>query len=311
MKVYVSQGHENGIGLEVFFKTCLLLPKEDLNLIQLVAFKSPVEKTLSSLKHPFLLTDSFVCLSGVSIPVIWLDKIKYSQTFSALNAAMDLASRDGILYTLPSSKDQFPSFPGHTEYFRKFYKNDNLGMFFSSSNLQVLLLSDHVPISQLSKILSENLIYSRLKLSLDSLSKWGWPVENVFVSGLNPHGGEHGLIGNEDIRISKVIKRLTSETKFKMSGPWPGDTMIFEKKKPYDLLVYPFHDQGLGVFKSIQGFIGSNITLGLPYLRFSPDHGTAFGLYGKNSADYRGCSFSLKQALKTLTRISYGQNSSY
>jgi 4-hydroxy-L-threonine phosphate dehydrogenase PdxA len=87
--------------------------------------------------------------------------------------------------------------------------------------------------------------------------------------------------------------------------------MLFEQRSSEDLLVYLFHDQGLGVFKGLQGFIGSNITLGLPYPRFSPDHGTSFQLFGLNKADYRGCEFSLKQAVMMLEKLSYGKNSSH
>jgi ATP-dependent Clp protease ATP-binding subunit ClpC len=119
------------------------------------------------------------------------------------------------------------------------------------------------------------------------------------------------LIGQEDERVGHAIKRLRNEFKIEMSGPIPGDTMVLEKKSSNDLFIYIFHDQGLGVFKSLQGFIGSNITLGLPFYRFSPDHGTSFGLFGKNMADYRGCSYSLKEALETLKRVSNGKNSSH
>ncbi len=96
-----------------------------------------------------------------------------------------------------------------------------------------------------------------------------------------------------------------------VSGPYPGDTMLLEKNSKEDLLIYLFHDQGLGVFKGLQGFIGSNITLGLPYPRFSPDHGTSFALFGKNKADYRGCQFALKEALGLLKKVEHGKNSSH
>jgi 4-hydroxythreonine-4-phosphate dehydrogenase len=138
-----------------------------------------------------------------------------------------------------------------------------------------------------------------------------WPVKRVFISGLNPHAGENGLIGNEDARVSSAIKRLRSNLKIEMSGPFPGDTMLLEKKRPEDLLIYLFHDQGLGIFKGLQGFIGSNITLGLPFPRFSPDHGTSFSLFGRNEADYRGCEFSLRQTLQLVKKGSNGKNTSH
>lgn len=311
MKVYVSQGHEKGIGLEVFFKSCLLLGEKDLSRIQLLAYKSSVEETLKSLQVPYQLTESSVEIATTVVPVTWIEGKNISESFTSLELGMRLSESGGVLYTLPTSKDQFPGFPGHTEYFRAFYKRSDLGMFFSSPKLQVLLLSDHVPVNQLSEVMTEELIYRRLKVALMSLVEWNWPTKRILISGFNPHAGEHGLIGNEDQRITAAMKRLKSELKLDMSGPLPGDTMLLEQKSREDILVYVFHDQGLGVFKGLQGFIGSNITLGLPYPRFSPDHGTSFSLFGRNVADYRGCAYSLKEALNMLKKVSYGKDSGH
>lgn len=311
MKVYVSQGHEKGIGLEVFFKSCILMRKHDLQLIKLLAFEPAVIETLTHMKLPFKLQNNSIEISGISLQVEWLNQINHSQSFTALELSMKLSEGAGVLFTLPTSKDQFPGFAGHTEYFRAFYHRPELGMFFSSPKMQVLLLSDHVPVNKLSEIMTEELIYSRLHTALKTLKKWSWPVKRILVSGLNPHAGENGLIGDEDTRISAAIRRLKVEFKLDILGPLPGDTMLLEQKSSQDLLVYLFHDQGLGVFKGLQGFIGSNITLGLPYPRLSPDHGTSFGLYGKNQADYRGCAYSLNEAVNMLKKVAYGKNSSH
>lgn len=311
MKVYVTQGHEEGIGLEVFFKSCLLMKKTDLSLLKLLAFKNSVNETLISLHLPFELHADGVEVGGVKIDVEWLDQVTHSQSFTSLELGMRLAESGGVLFTLPTSKDQFPGFPGHTEYFRAMYKKPDLGMFFSSPKIQVLLLSDHVAVNKLSETLTENVIYDRLLTAIKTLEKWNWPTKRILISGFNPHAGENGLIGNEDQRVSTAIKRLSSKTKIDMKGPIPGDTMLLEQTSPSDLLVYLFHDQGLGVFKGLQGFIGSNITLGLPYPRFSPDHGTSFSLFGKNQADYRGCAFSLKEAVNMLKKVSHGKNSGH
>jgi 4-hydroxythreonine-4-phosphate dehydrogenase len=311
MKLYVTQGHEKGIGLEVFFKSCLLMRPADLKLVKLFAYEETVKNTLVSLKLPFTILEEGVNIAGSIIDVGWPKEVNFSQSFTTLELAMKLSEISGVLFTLPTSKDQFPGFAGHTEYFRAFYRRPEMGMFFSSPKLQVLLLSDHIPVNQLSMVMTQDVIYERLLLSLETLSRWNWPIKKILISGLNPHAGENGLIGHEDQRVSAAIKRLASKTKLDMAGPMPGDTMVLEQKSPQDLLVYLFHDQGLGVFKGLQGFIGSNITLGLPYPRFSPDHGTSFGLYGKNIADYRGCAFSLKEAVNMLKKVSHGKNTSH
>ncbi len=311
MKVYVSQGHEKGIGLEVFFKSCTFISKADLQLIKLLAFKTSVNDTLTHMRLPFKLLNNSIEISGINIQVEWLDQINHSQSFTALELGMKLSESLGVLFTLPTSKDQFPGFAGHTEYFRAFYHKPELGMFFSSPRMQVLLLSDHVPINKLSEIMTEELIYLRLKQALKTLQHWNWPIKRILVAGLNPHAGENGLIGDEDTRVTTAVRRLKAELKLDILGPLPGDTMLLEQKSTHDLLVYLFHDQGLGVFKGLQGFIGSNITLGLPYPRFSPDHGTSFSLFGKNQADYRGCAYSLNEAVNMLKKVTYGKNSSH
>lgn len=311
MKVYVTQGHEEGIGLEVFFKSCLLMHKSDLECIKLLAFKNAVTETLITLSVPFEIYENHIELAGVSISVEWLETVHHSQSFTSLELGMKLSESGGVLFTLPTSKDQFPGYAGHTEFFRAFYHRPELGMFFSSPKLQVLLLSDHIAVKNLSSTLSEEVIYDRLSNAVKALEKWNWPTKRILISGMNPHAGENGLIGDEDSRITNAIKRLRSKIKIYMKGPIPGDTMLLEQTSPSDLLVYLFHDQGLGVFKGLQGFIGSNITLGLPYPRFSPDHGTSFSLFGKNQADYRGCAFSLKEAVKILKKVSYGKNSGH
>ncbi len=311
MKVYVSQGHEAGIGLEVFFKSCLVFSIKELKHIELIAYQHSVKVTLDSMKINFLIKEDGLLFGGIFLQVIWLKEKILSETLHSLNHAMKLSESGGVLYTLPTSKDQFISHAGHTEYFRDVYENPHLGMFFSAPSLKVLLLSDHVPVSDLSHFLTEEVIYQRLETAFSTFAAWRWPTERIIVSGLNPHAGENGLIGSEDSRIYTSIRRLKNKYKFDITGPFPGDTMLFEQRSPKDILVYLFHDQGLGVFKTAQGFIGSNITLGLPYPRFSPDHGTSFKLFGKNLADYRGCAYSLREAISMLKRISNGKDSGH
>lgn len=300
MKVFVSQGHEAGIGLEVFFKSSMLLTTHELQKIKLVAFRESVKQTLTTLKLPFEIHANSLLLAGQTLEVEWLKKKNFSESLDSLNLCMDYAEAGGVLFTLPTSKDQFKGHAGHTEYFRDRYQNPHLGMFFSAPTLKVLLLSDHVAINNLSQHLTEETIYKKLETAFSTLAAWRWPHGKIIVSGLNPHAGEGGLIGTEDARVKASIKRLNNKYKFEITGPFPGDTMLFEQRSPLDILVYLFHDQGLGVFKSTQGFIGSNITLGLPFPRFSPDHGTSFKLFGKNQADYRGCLYSLREAISML-----------
>jgi 4-hydroxy-L-threonine phosphate dehydrogenase PdxA len=311
MKVYVSQGHERGIGSEVFLKSCLLLSATEVAQLELVAYADAIAATLQSLNYDFEIGTNFLRYGGISLSARWLSAVEFSQSFTALKLAMQLSEDGGVLFTLPTAKDQFPASPGHTEFFRSFYQRSDLGMFFSAPRLKMLLLTDHLPVSRLADELTEDFMLARVDRALNQLQQWNWPVNQVLISGLNPHAGEGGMIGQEDQRVTNIINKLRTKYKFSISGPWPGDTMVLEQKSPADLLVYLYHDQGLGVFKALQGFIGSNITLGLPYPRVSPDHGTSFSLYGKNAADYRGCSHALSDALDLLQRVQHGKNSSH
>ena len=126
MKIYVTQGHQEGIGLEVFFKSCLFLTSKQLSTLNLLAYKKSVNETLITLKLHFILEDHCVDVSGIKIPVTWLLEENHSQSFTALQLGMKLAESGGVLYTLPTSKDQFPGFAGHTEYFRHFYRKPEL-----------------------------------------------------------------------------------------------------------------------------------------------------------------------------------------
>jgi 4-hydroxythreonine-4-phosphate dehydrogenase len=312
MKVYVTQGHEEGIGLEVFLKTCLFLNQDDLNKITLIAFKQAVQETLISLHLPFELQVETIVLIQKKIHVLWLEDMNVSQSFSALEMGMKLAETGGVLFTLPTSKDQFPGQAGHTEYFRHFYRKPDIGMFFSSPLMQCLLITDHVPVKDLSELLTEERLFKSLETFCRTLTTWNWGIGKIFVAGLNPHAGESGLIGNEDERVRNSIKRIRDKFKIDITGPYPGDTILRERKSPDDVIVYLFHDQGLALFKGLSGLIGSNISLGLPYPRFSPDHGTSFALFGKNKADYRGCQYSLEEALVQLKRLEHdGQNTGH
>ena len=306
--IYVSQGHEDGIGLEVFFKSCLMMSQERLNKISLVAYRDSVEKTIKTMRLPFEIGPQHMELSGLRLKCDWQERVHHSQSLSCLKFAMEKCDKSGVLFTLPTSKDQFAGHAGHTEFFREYYKNDYLGMFFSGPRLKVLLLSDHIPLRELSTTLTQDLLYNRLSCSIASMARWKIPFAKILVSGLNPHAGEGGLIGDEDSRVAHIIQSLRKRNRFKIAGPFPGDSMYLEKTHNDDLLVYCFHDQGLGVFKGLKGLIGANITLGLPYPRVSPDHGTSFGLFGRNLADHRGCAFALKEAETLLGKIFYGEN---
>ena len=131
-------------------------------------------------------------------------------------------------------------------------------------------------------------IYNKVKTAIPFFVN-NFKLNTITFAGINPHAGENGLIGTGDENISRAIDILAKEySNIKFFGPLSGDTLHLKSNSINDLLIYCFHDQALSYFKSKTGFLGANITIGLDYLRVSVDHGTAFDLYGKNSADYLG-----------------------
>lgn len=304
--IYVTQGHERGIGLEVFLKAALLLAPASLKNITLIADNHSLLETLKTLDLDFELTYDEVSYGGITIKIQELQNGLGSESKRALDQGIKLCEKDpaSILFTLPTSKDQLDSQAGHTEYFRHYYQNKHIPMFFYGPDYQVLLLSDHEPIHKLSSLLKKDYLNQKLTLTLDAMKKWSFPLSRVLISGLNPHAGEGGILGHEEDELKMILPQLRQKYKdLEIHGPIPGDTMVFSLRNEKDLLVYWYHDQGLGVFKGHHGLIGANITLGLPFLRMSVDHGTAFDLYGKNQADERGCYYVLKLANEFSQRM--------
>ncbi|MCE3011905.1 MAG: 4-hydroxythreonine-4-phosphate dehydrogenase PdxA [Proteobacteria bacterium] len=315
--ISISQGHEKGIGLEVLFKSLSLLPQSSHHKIKLYAFKKSVKNTLQKLDLDYELGDDGVYFQWGKLNVEWLPTTSLPQsTVSFIEAIEECRQNNGVLFTLPTTKDHLVNpkkksekLLGHTEFLRSYFKQPLLGMYFHSDSLRCLLLTDHLPLRQMLETLTPVFAKKKLEFSLKALQKLEPDVKRVVVAGLNPHSGEGGLLGKEDARIEKAIHSLKIKG-MKIEGLFSGDTLLNQLKSQTDLLVYQYHDQGLGVFKGLMGTLGANITLGLPFTRLSVDHGTAFSLYGKNVADYRGALYCLNKALEYQERLR-GQDSSY
>jgi len=294
--IYVTAGHEEGIGLEVFLKSYLLLPKLQQENFHLICHEETLKKNLI-LSH--------INLDHDPISVTYITEQPYST--SALAKGIELCSETDILLTLPTSKDQLildgKNLAGHTEYFRKHF-NTEVDMFFKSNESNVLLVTDHIPLNEVTKTINKELINSKVKLCVENYEKYFNQLDEIFISGINPHAGENGILGNEDEVISEAITSLSDGLDQEISGPLPADGLLVNRSFSHEkLFVYMYHDQGLAPFKSIYKTIGANISLGLPFLRLSVDHGTAFELFGKNQANYMGCYYVMKLALNALERI--------
>lgn len=305
--IRVVQGHEKGIGLEVFLKSMLLLPQGTCDQVILYAFEDTLKSNLSFLNLPHEINEDSFSLLSKKINIKYVDKKEVPQSTAVLKSCLEDIEETDCLLTLPTSKDQLiingQSTAGYTEFFRNYFKNNSISMLFKGPRDLSLLLTDHISLKNVTDTLSEEYITNKIQITLNGLNKYFLSPKKVIFAGINPHAGEGGILGSGEEEISKSIsklKKLFPKTDF--IGPLPGDTLHFEELSPKSVLqVYTYHDQGLIRFKNDNGLFGLNISLGLPFLRLSVDHGTAFSLYGKNKADPNGCLFALKEAMKVVS----------
>ncbi len=213
--------------------------------------------------------------------------------FASLSRAVEdlKAGKIQALVTAPINKDTIQgeafNFPGHTEYLANAFGVSEALMFMVSDALRVGVLTGHIPLSNVPAHLTAEKLRQKIKQMLQSLRMdFGIQKPRLAILGLNPHAGENGLIGEED---KQVILPLVSEFRQKghlVFGPFPADGFFGSATyRKYDAVLAMYHDQGLVPFKTIAFHSGVNFTAGLPVVRTSPDHGTAYDIAGKNLAD--------------------------
>jgi 4-hydroxythreonine-4-phosphate dehydrogenase len=194
------------------------------------------------------------------------------------------------LVTAPINKKnvQAPNFSytGHTPFLKTLANTSDVLMLLYASDIRVALVTEHIPVSNISEHLSRELILSKLNMLHNSLRRdFGIDKPKIAVLGLNPHAGDEGLIGNEE---EKIIIPALKDAKHKMlvHGPFSADAFFARRSYlQFDAVLAMYHDQGLIPFKTIAVGEGVNFTAGLPFVRTSPDHGTAFDIAGQNKAD--------------------------
>ena len=323
--VGISIGDLNGIGSEVVLKTF-----EDTRMLELctpVIFANV--KTLSFLKKSFESTtmlhgidrldqlvigkinvlniwrEGFTLEYGVNDPIVGQYAIK---SFVAATKAL----KDGlidVMVTAPINKYNIQSeefkFPGHTDYLNQELEGNAL-MLMVKDNLRIGLLTDHIPVNEVASHLTEALIKQKIETVRQSLIQdFSINKPKIAVLGLNPHAGDGGVIGKEDEEIIKPVIKKMFEKGTMVFGPYPADGFFgsgqYEK---FDAVIATYHDQGLIPFKTLSFGNGVNYTAGLDKIRTSPDHGTAYDIAGKGTADFN----SFKEAVYLAIDIYNSRN---
>ena len=178
-------------------------------------------------------------------------------------------------------------FTGHTEYLAAKTGTRKVVMMLTGGGLRVALATTHLPLSEVSRAITHDELSAVIRiLHTDLVERFGLPHPRIAVCGLNPHAGESGHLGREEIEtIAPVLQALCSEG-MDLTGPHPADTLFAQlRKQPADAVLAMYHDQGLPVLKYASFGAGINITLGLPLIRTSVDHGTALDLAGTGNIE--------------------------
>ncbi|RVU01992.1 4-hydroxythreonine-4-phosphate dehydrogenase PdxA [Mucilaginibacter limnophilus] len=216
-----------------------------------------------------------------------------------------LAGELDALVTAPINKDNIQSetfnFPGHTEYLQQRDGALDSLMFMVSDNIRVGVVTGHIPVSQVSQSISKEKIHTKLKLMDASLRNDFWIRRpKIAVLGLNPHAGDNGLIGKEEIEVINPAIEEARANDILAFGPYSADGFFSSGTyRQFDAVLAMYHDQGLIPFKQLAFEDGVNFTAGLSFVRTSPDHGTAYDIAGKNKAS----DVSFREALFAALRI--------
>jgi len=315
-KIGITLGDLNGIGPEVIIKA--LADNRILQMVTPVVYGS--SRVLSFYRKQMNLEEfnySQVKSPGqffpktINVVNCWDDVIEINpgkpSVETAKGALMSLQKaveevKTGLIdafVTGPIDKntihgEAFP-FTGHTEYLTQEFKATESLMLMTGQDLRVGLVTEHVPLKEVPALISKERVELKIRLlELSLKNDFNISKPRIAVLGLNPHAGDEGLIGDEEVNIIKpVITDLKNKGKL-IFGPFPADGFFAAAQhKKYDGIIAMYHDQGLIPFKALAFETGVNFTAGLPVIRTSPDHGTAYNIAGKNLADES----SMRQAI--------------
>ncbi|HNW97090.1 MAG TPA: 4-hydroxythreonine-4-phosphate dehydrogenase PdxA [Bacteroidales bacterium] len=306
-KIGISQGDINGIGYEIIIKT-LANPRVMEICTPIVYGSSKVasyhRKTLDVGEFNLnLVKNADAAISRrANIINIYDKEVKIDLGMStevggqlslmSLEAAVEDLKHDHIdaLVTAPINKKNIQSqgfkFPGHTEYLAEKFNTKDFLMLMVSNNIRIGVVTGHIPLKDVSNALTEELILNKIKILNESLLKdFGIRKGRIAVLGVNPHSGDNGVIGDEENKIIIPAIKKAKEAGILAFGPYPADGFFGSSSfTKFDAVIAMYHDQGLIPFKTLTFDSGVNYTAGLPIVRTSPAHGTAYELAGKNIA---------------------------
>ena len=322
-------GDPAGIGPEISLKVAgdTSLPARpfiigDPSYLAILAQRMGLEVDIVTISEPKLaleLTGKVAVLpAGEALGDIDIGKVDGrcgQAAYDYIRTAIEFAKAGDVsaIVTAPINKEALFAagikYPGHTEMLADFGGARKLAMMLANDELRVVLVTIHCSLREALDRIDKASVISAIQLAHDGTQVFGIEKPRIAVAGLNPHAGESGLFGREEIDIISPAIREARSTGIDVSGPWPGDTVFMQARAgKFDVVVAQYHDQGLIPVKYLGIENGVNITLGLPFVRTSPDHGTAFDIAGQVIADAASLRMAVIQADK-LVRARSGVSS--
>jgi 4-hydroxythreonine-4-phosphate dehydrogenase len=329
IKLGISMGDPNGVGIEIILK--IFEDKRMFDFFSPIIF-APIE-LLERQKQFFNLTTNLFLVKDTkkyydgNLNVYNIEMLdeelvfgRYSKAagslaFKSIKEA-SIALKDGevdALVTSPINKKTIQSedfsFPGHTSYFADFLNGEGL-MFMISDELKVALVTDHIPVKEISDQITSELLKKKIH-QLEYSLKFDFDINRprIAVLGLNPHSGDMGVIGYEEDKMYVPVIKELSEKGLLVFGPYAADSFFGNQRHlNFDAILASYHDQGLIPFKSLTFGEGTNFTAGLSKVRTSPDHGTAFEIAGKGIAKVSSFRSAMYMARRIFLNRKKNQN---
>ena len=321
--IAITMGDPCGIGPEITLKACAdsrrTVPVVVIGDLDVLARANKVAEThlairpISSVDQAEFAPGTVDVLAENSLPAAlpWgtLDARAGAASFQYVRRGIQLAMADEIqaLVTAPINKEALRMagvpYPGHTEILADLSGTDDYAMMLATDELRIVLVTVHQSLRTAIDAITTARVLNIIRLTDRTLRRSGLPAPRIAVAGLNPHAGENGLFGDEDLDIITPAIQTAQSEGIDASGPCPADTVFMRARAgAFDVVVALYHDQGLIPVKYLGIEHGVNITLGLPIVRTSVDHGTAFDIAGLGTADHT----SLLAALTQADRLSSG-----
>lgn len=327
--IAISMGDYNGIGPEVVLKhlsnvdlsssTPVVIGSETVFQFYEKILNLPVERNrISKTEEIKEGSVNIISISDIDEEGIQPSKITKTAGLASMNAVeyginSCVAGQTDALVTAPISKEAIHkagyNYPGHTEFLAEKTGTELVTMILATDQLRVGLLTGHIPISEVAGSINTNDIIQKIEsLNKSLVENFGIDHPKIAVLGLNPHAGDGGVLGSEETEFIEPALNEIQKIGIDAEGPFPADGLFGSRKyTQYDAILAMYHDQGLIPFKTLSFGKGVNFTAGLPIIRTSPDHGTAYDIAGQNRANTESFTSAYNLAVK-MARIKKKQD---